>query len=78
MLKQDIINQLDSVIADIKKKYNDISPILPGIAALIRNAIVDNFDSGGRWDGIGTTILSGGNKRWHPNISNFKAILQLK
>ncbi len=72
MLKQDIVINLNSAIADIQKKYSDISPILPGIAALIQSSIIENIDAGGRWDGVGTSIFSGGNQKWKPLSEPYK------
>lgn len=66
MIAQDISHSINSVTAQLKQKYSNLTPILMQISAIIHSAIDDNFDQGGRWDGYGTSILSGGNQRWTP------------
>ncbi len=72
MIQKQIINSLNDVIQQYKDKFNNLNPILPQIAGLIEIAIIKNFDAGGRWDGKGTSILSGGTKKWHPLSENYK------
>ena len=66
MLQDDIKKKLSDVAAELKEKHKDLTPILEEISALIRSAIDDNFAQGGRWDGSGTDLFSGGSHRWKP------------
>ena len=64
MIQQDITQSINTVVAQLKGKYSNLTPVLEHIAALVQSAIDDNFDQNGRWDGSGTDIFSGGEQRW--------------
>jgi phage gpG-like protein len=59
-----IKESIDKVVNDLASIYTDLSPILIEVAAVIDAAISDNFAEQGRYDGTGTDIFSGGNKKW--------------
>lgn len=66
MIKTDIETKLKSVVEKLKKDNVDLQPILIKAAAFVRASIDRNFAARGRWDGIGSTIFSGGTKKWTP------------
>lgn len=72
MIQQNILQSVNSIAAQLKAKYSDLTPILEQISAIIQSAIDDNFDQRGRWDGVGTSLLSGGNMRWTPLAQSTK------
>lgn len=69
----DISSQINKLVAELQERYGNMRPILSQVAAMIESAIDDNFDQGGRWDGSGTGLLSGGNQRWTPLSKATKA-----
>ena len=66
MISDQIILQLNSVFRTLKAQYDDLTPILELVSALIDRAISANFDERGRWDGNESdiTIFSGGSQKW--------------
>ncbi len=66
MIKQEIIDNLNHTFREIRKQYDDLSPVLEMVSALIDRAITANFDSRGRWDGDESNIglFSGGSQKW--------------
>ena len=73
MIQQDITQTINTVVAQLKGKYSDITPVLHYIAKMIEGIIANNFDQLGRWDGSGTNLLSGGDQRWEPLAESTKA-----
>lgn len=83
MIEVQIINALDDAVRKLQRKYQDLTPLLPIIAALIEQAFIKNFEMGGRWNGQTSSIdlFSGGSSKWqqwsrkynprktHPNAS---------
>lgn len=71
-----ISTQIDNAINKIVQDNTDIRPILAKIAALINKSILKNFAEGGRWDGKGTDLFSGGSYKWKPlarsTIKNYR------
>ena len=45
---------------------SNLQPVMAKVRAFVLNAIQRNFDAKGRWDGKGTTFLSGGTQKWKP------------
>lgn len=74
MISRDIIDKLNNSFREIKKHYEDITPVLEVISALIERAISENFDARGRWDGneSNITIFSGGSSKWKALASSTK------
>lgn len=66
MINDQIITQLNSVFRTLKNQYDDLTPVLEMVSALIDRAISVNFDERGRWDGNESdiTIFSGGSQKW--------------
>ncbi len=66
MINEQIISQLNSVFRTLKSQYDDLTPVLEMVSALIDRAISANFDERGRWDGNESdiTIFSGGSQKW--------------
>ena len=67
---QSLINQYNKIITELQKTYSSITPILQRVSALIVTLLDKNFSAGGRWDGSGTDLFSGGNQRWTPLSNN--------
>lgn len=65
-MKNEMIAQINKVLKDLSEKTDDLTPVLESISDKIEIAIDRNFAEGGRWDGSGTGILSGGNQKWKP------------
>lgn len=61
--------QLQNLLKELSTQYGNIYPILQNLANEIENIIDSNIAAGGRWDGQGTDLFSGGNFRWTP-LSN--------
>lgn len=63
-------NSIDSQIykttVSLSRRFTNMKPFLPFIAALIRSKIVRNFSQGGCWNGSGTGLFDGGSQRWAP------------
>ena len=57
---------IENVIAELSKKVKDISPIIDALATMVLKCIQQNFNEGGRWNGSGTDIFSGGSRPWVP------------
>lgn len=74
MINQKIIDSLNNSFRQIKKQFDDLTPVLEIVSALIERAISENFDARGRWDGNENdiTIFSGGSQRWQPLASSTK------
>ena len=66
MINDQIISQLNGVFRSLKSQYDDLTPVLEMVSALIDRAISANFDERGRWDGNESdiTIFSGGTQKW--------------
>lgn len=66
MINQSIIENLNNAFREIRKKYDDLTPVLKIISAMIDRALSANFDERGRWDGNDSniTIFSGGSQKW--------------
>ncbi len=66
MISNDIITTLNSKFIEFQKQYDDLTPVLELISALIDRAISANFDERGRWDGNESdiSIFSGGSQKW--------------
>ena len=66
MINKQIISQLNSVFRTLKSQYDDLTPVLEMVSALIDRAISANFDERGHWDGNESdiTIFSGGSQKW--------------
>lgn len=60
----DIVNKFSLIVKDFNSK--NFTPALEVISALIFAFVQQNFDAGGRWDGQGTGLFSGGSSKWHP------------
>lgn len=74
MINEQIISQLNSVFRTLKSQYDDLTPVLEMVSALIDRAISGNFDERGRWDGNESdiTIFSGGSQKWKALASSTK------
>jgi phage gpG-like protein len=74
MINEQIISQLNSVFRNLKSQYDDLTPVLEMVSALIDRAITANFDERGRWDGneADITIFSGGSQKWKALASSTK------
>ena len=74
MINEQIISQLNSVFRTLKSQYDDLTPVLEVVSALIERAISENFDARGRWDGNESdiTIFSGGSQKWKALASSTK------
>lgn len=74
MINDQIITQLNSVFRTLKSQYDDLTPVLEMVSALIDRAITANFDERGRWDGNESdiTIFSGGSQKWEALASSTK------
>lgn len=74
MINEQIITQLNRVFRTLKTQYDDLTPLLEMVSALIDRAITANFDERGRWDGNESdiTIFSGGSQKWKALASSTK------
>jgi len=74
MINNQLISQLNEVFRFLKSQYDDLTPVLEMISALIDRAISANFDERGRWDGNENdiTIFSGGSQKWKALASSTK------
>ena len=74
MINDQIISQLNSVFRSLKSQYDDLTPVLEMVSALVDRAISANFDDRGRWDGNESdiTIFSGGSQKWKALASSTK------
>ena len=74
MITEQIISQLNGVFRTLKSQYDDLTPVLEMVSALIDRAITANFDERGRWDGNQSdiTIFSGGSQKWKALASSTK------
>ena len=74
MINEQIISQLNGIFRSLKSQYDDLTPVLELISALIDRAITVNFDARGRWDGNESdiTIFSGGSQKWKALASSTK------
>lgn len=74
MINDQIISQLNGVFRSLKSQYDDLTPVLEMVSALIDRAISTNFDERGRWDGNESdiTIFSGGTQKWKALASSTK------
>ncbi len=73
-MNEQIISQLNSVFRTLRSQYDDLTPVLEMVSALIDRAITANFDERGRWDGNESdiTIFSGGSQKWKALASSTK------
>lgn len=64
--RKELIDQMNSVFADIQNRVTNLTPVLDTIAEIIEQSIDKNFNEYGRWDGNSNTVdlFSGGNNRW--------------
>lgn len=70
--------QLQNLLKELSTQYGNIYPILQNLAYEIENIIDSNIAAGGRWDGQGTDLFSGGNFRWTPlSKSTIKAYMKM-
>ena len=76
MSTNDINKELKKVVAGLKDY--DLTPVLAKSAAIFRASIDRNFSRGGRWDGVGTTIFSGGSSTWKPLAESTKKAYKKK
>lgn len=74
MISNDITNSLSRKFIELQKQFDDLTPILEVVSALIERAISENFDARGRWDGNENdiTIFSGGSQKWKALASSTK------
>lgn len=74
MINEQIISQLNSVFRKLNSQYDDLTPVLEMVSALIDRAISANFDERGRWDGNESdiSIFSGGSQKWKALASSTK------
>ena len=74
MISNDIINSLSRKFIELQEQFNDLTPILEVVSALIERAISQNFDARGRWDGNESdiSILSSGSQKWKALASSTK------
>jgi phage gpG-like protein len=74
MINKYIINSLSQKFIELQKQFDDLTPVLEVISALIERAISENFDARGRWDGNESdiTIFSGGSQKWKALASSTK------
>jgi hypothetical protein len=65
MINEQIISQLNNIFRTLKSQYDDLTPVLEMVSALIDRAITANFDERGRWDGNESdiSIFSGGSQK---------------
>lgn len=68
--------QYTNILKQIKDKYNTLTPLLHRISALVITLIDKNFSAGGRWDGSGTGLFSGGPHRWTPLAKSTQKVYQ--
>lgn len=66
MLQREIQKKLFDTFQKYQKHFDDLTPVLEVVSALIERAISENFDARGRWDGNENdiTIFSGGSQKW--------------
>lgn len=66
---QQLLLQIDDLVNKLYKKYNDLTPFLHIVSAIIKAKFDENFRFGGRWDGDKSDIglFSGGNQKWKPH-----------
>lgn len=64
--RKQLIDQMNSVFAEIQNRVTNLTPVLDTIAEIIESAIDQNFREYGRWDGNSNTVdlFSGGSNRW--------------
>jgi phage gpG-like protein len=74
MINKYIINSLSQKFIELQKQFDDLTPVLEVVSALIERAISENFDARGRWDGNENdiTIFSGGSQKWKALASSTK------
>jgi len=67
---QSASTQYSEIIKQLNKEFNNLNPLLLKVCGMILSSIDDNFAAGGRWDGKGTDITSGGTHKWVPLASS--------
>ncbi len=74
MLQSEIQKKLFDTYHQYQKQFDDLTPILEVVSALIERAISENFDARGRWDGNENDIkiFSGGSQKWKALASSTK------
>ena len=74
MLQSEIQKKLFDTFHQFQKQFDDLTPVLEVVSALIERAISENFDARGRWDGNENdiTIFSGGSQKWKALASSTK------
>lgn len=69
---QSIQSQYSNIITKLSAEFKNMTPVLEKVSAMVLSSIDDNFASGGRWDGTGTGIFSGGSQKWTPLANSTK------
>lgn len=74
MLQIEIQKKVFDTFHQYQKQFDDLTPILEVMSALIERAISENFDAHGRWDGNENdiSIFSGGTQKWKALASSTK------
>lgn len=72
MLTKQVSSGIIEAITELKNRFKDLTPVIGTIAALIESAILENVEAGGRWDGSGSGLLSGGTQKWAPLAESTK------
>lgn len=74
MLQSEIQKKLYDTFQQYQKQFDDLTPILEVVSALIERAISENFNARGRWDGNESdiSIFSGGSQKWKALASSTK------
>lgn len=74
MLQSEIQKKLFDTFHQYQKQFDDLTPVLEVVSALIERAISENFDARGRWDGNENdiSIYSGGSQKWKALASSTK------
>lgn len=58
--------QYSEIIKKLGRDFDNLNPLLQKVCSMVLSSIDDNFAAGGRWDGKGTDITSGGSHKWTP------------
>lgn len=69
---QDTVKQVNKLLNDVHKQFDSVqtNALLTKISAFISTIIDSNFAQGGRWDGSGFGLFSGGSQKWTPLAKN--------
>lgn len=74
----ELAKSLQDVFNQIQRRYTNLNPFLEKISQIVKGAIDENFLEQGRWDGNGTDLFAGGNKRWQPLSSLTQSMYKTK